>query len=313
MSGVLHRNVRILVGPTAAGKTSVAHVIARRTGAIVLSADSMLVYRGMDIGTAKPSPAERAGLVYAGIDLAEPSERFDTHDYLERVGDELADVPPDRPILVAGGTGLYVNCLLEGIDSEAGPNPDLRAEAEARYREGGMEALHALCREKDPELLEKLADPLNPRRVIRGLEIGSGSPRWRRAGQPAGEGAGIICLRPDKDALAAGIRRRAESMFAHGLLEEAAGLRERMTLSVTARQAIGYREAFDVLDGACHTADAVERVVVRTRQLAKRQMTWFRNKLKVTWLDIDTAWTAEAVADKVTDFWNEYGGTAIHC
>jgi len=294
----------VLVGPTASGKTEVAHRLARHLGARVLSADSMLVYRGMDIGTAKPPAADRAAFGYAGVDLVAPDGGFSVAAYLDRATDAVRGAP-GAAWIVAGGTGLYVRCLLQGLDPAPGPDAAARAEAGALLDSGGVAALAARLREAAPGA--RVRDERNPRRLVRAYERavrGDAAPgvAW------AAPGPRIVGLQPDRALLARRIGARARAMFEGGLLDEARALRAAFpALSATARQAIGYREAFAVLDGAMSVAEAVERTAIRTRQLAKRQMTWFRHQADVDWVPVGGGMTVESVAAEVLRRWETHG------
>lgn len=319
----------ILVGPTAAGKSAVAQWIAERTGAPILSADSMLVYRGMDIGTAKPTPAERGDVPYFGIDLAYPSSPFSTGTWLSAVRRQLSarDFPaprlpssPTPQLIVAGGTGLYVKALLEGLD--APPSSDaLRAKWRKVFEDGGLAALQAAIAER-PEATSLLppGDALNPRRLIRALERADAL-----ADAPTRDGSGhsavmprdeLVALSPSppvaglilpRDRLAARIMDRIHRMFADGLVEEAAALRSSGGLSETAAAAIGYAEALAVADGRMTIVEAKERVATRTRQLAKRQMTWFRHQLNVDWIEVGPSDSPATLGAKAMEIWRRNG------
>lgn len=281
-----------LSGPTASGKTDLAHRAAELMGGRLLSVDSMMVYRGMDIGTAKPTEEERGRYDYAGLDLVEPTEPFSTGAWLRAVRDQL----DDRPTFAVGGTGLYFRALLEGLT----PEVDL-PEVDPGL---SVAELQAEIRERDAGVLDQLADPENPRRLARALQ-------WLRAGQSlpnhwksAGHKAQLPVLQWPVAALNARIALRAEAMFAQGVLEEARGLRDRYAvLPGTAAQAIGYREAFAVLDGACTQVEAVEAVTVRTRRYAKRQRTWFRNQIQPVPVEGDR----KEVLDELLQVWQDLG------
>ena len=283
----------VLVGPTASGKSAVAQILAERTGASIVSADSMNIYRGMDIGTAKPSPEERARVKTFGIDLADPTESFSVGDWLNAVRPAF---PASQPPIVAGGTGLYVKCLLQGLDDVP------TADEALRERTGKMPLadLQAEVRRAAPEAYEALADKENPRRLIRILEGKKSSGLWQ-AEMPA-----IIGLHVDRDVLHRRIAERVEKMYAGGLLEEARGLMA-LKLSPTAQHAIGYAEAFAVLRGEMTEAEAKEQTMIRTRQLSKRQMTWFRHQLKVTWIETADYPNLGQLADKVYNACKEGG------
>ncbi len=304
-----------LTGCTATGKSAVAHCLARRMRGAILSADSMLVYRGLDIGTAKPTPAERAEVPYAGIDLVAPGEPCNLNLFYQAAGAAARQAAARcQPLIVVGGTGLYLQCLLRGLECRPPPDPAWRAEAEAVVRAGGAAALAARLRALDPGRYARLADPRNPRRLIRALELARAVPA-AAVGAPAGElppPAPIPGLRLPPAQQQAAIAARVRGMFDAGLLEEtrallAAGLAE----APTAGQAIGYAEAAACLRGECTAAEAMERIAARTRRLAKKQMTWFRHKLRVDWLEIDAAMSVEKRTDLVQAYWEQHGPTEI--
>lgn len=296
-----------LVGPTAVGKTAVAHVLAERLGLRVLSVDAMQVYRGMDIGTAKPSAGERVRYRYLGLDLADPDCACSVADYLAAVRGSL--VASDTAI-VAGGSGLYVRCLIQGLRDAPAADPAWRAEADALLAAGGIEALQARARERAPGAVEKLADPRNPRRVIRVVELaaaGECGEVWRD------QGPVLVGLSMPMDALRRRISARTEQMFRDGLLAEAARIRDSYpALSDTARQAIGYLEAWACLDGRLAEAQAVEATALRTARLAKKQMTWFRNQHRMEWIEVGESESAAAIATRVEAAWEQHGRISLH-
>jgi tRNA dimethylallyltransferase len=340
-----------LVGATAAGKTAVAQALAERTGAAILSADSMLVYRGMDIGTAKPPASERGSVRYFGIDLADPDETFSTGAWLAQVRAQLraAGVPqagaaPGGGLIVAGGTGLYVRALVQGLDAAAA-DPAQRRHWQERLACEGLDALRRELAARAPQALALLADPDNPRRVIRALEHlevhGALPDGWQAGPQPQ-----LVGLHLPRPALHARIAARVEKMFATGFLDEVAALRARFPAwrgdshtsrgvriaaeplpaahtpgiegenmaslaAATARQAIGYAEACDLLDNRITREQAVMQIATRTRQLAKRQETWFRHQAAVTWIEISADEPAAAIAVRVRAAWREHGPTPI--
>ena len=321
----------MLAGPTATGKTAVAQLLAETLQAAVLSADAMLVYRGMDIGTAKPSAAERARLRYGGLDLVDPGENFDVAAWLAHACEFLAQAhTAGQPVIVVGGTGLYIKRLLTGLTARPDADPAWRATA-AKMNLAELQAhLQNLDVARFAALTE--SDRQNPRRLIRAVEI-SRCEKQRSVGvleqwsdgkehmTPASESSSpssnpglhhstIPGLALPPPLLAQRIEARVAMMFDHGLLEEARQLRDRFPqLSTTAQQAIGYAEAFAVLDGRCTAAEAREKICLRTRQLAKRQMTWFRHQASVAWIATDA--TADEVAARVRKYWSDHGPTAL--
>ena len=290
-----------LVGATASGKSAVAQFIAEREKQLIVSADSMNLYRGMDIGTAKPSVEERAKVDYAGIDMADPTDKFSVAAYLEAVRPAFET---GREIIVTGGTGLYVKCLTEGFDDVPPENEALRAELEAL----DVEALGERARRDALELYKGLTedDRLNPRRLIRILERESPSDgKWNSKPKPT-----LAGLHVERAELHKRIGQRVDQMYAAGLLDEARSLIA-LELSPTALQAIGYAEAFAVLRNEMTLDEAREKTIIRTRQLAKRQMTWFRNQLNVEWIDTAIYPTIEELAGAVTTAWQKHGATKI--
>ncbi len=299
-------HAHFLVGATASGKSSLAQYIAEQEGQLIVSADSMNLYKGMDIGTAKPSPADREKADYAGIDLVEPTEKYSVANYLDAVKPAFAS---GREIIVSGGTGLYVKCLTEGFNDVSPENPALRSELEVL----DLKTLGERAQTDAFELYEQLTedDRQNPRRLIRILEKQQGglssspSSKWNSSLKPK-----IIGLYVERKVLHQRIEKRVEEMYAAGLLDEARELMK-LDLSPTALQAIGYAEAFAVLKNEMTPAEARERTTIRTRQLAKRQMTWFRNQLNVEWIDTSDFKTLKNLAGAVSKVWKKQGATPL--
>ena len=303
-----------LAGPTAVGKTAVAHLLAARLRATLLSADSMQVYRGMDIGTAKPTPAERAGLTYWGLDLVDPDQPFSTGEYLRALGEQRARDPAAAArVVVVGGTGLYLRALALGLDGRPAPDPAERARLEQLLQTGGRAALQAELERRAPGRLATLADPQNPRRLIRAIELagleGTGSSMAPRPTAPL-----RLCgLAMDPPALTARIETRVAAMYENGLLEEAASLLRRYPeISPTARQAIGYAEAWAVGAGTMTPAEARAATARRTRQLAKRQLTWLRHQAATTWIEVRAGDSVADIADRVQTQWESDGPIPLH-
>lgn len=301
----------ILAGATATGKTAVAQLLAEELGCAVLSADAMLVYRGMDIGTAKPTPAERGNVPYFGLDIVTPAEPFSTGRWLADAARALAAPPPPGGLIVAGGTGLYIKALTDGLDA-APADPAARARWQALFEQGGLPALQRALEERDPAALAGLADPANPRRLIRALEHldahGTLPRQWRDA-KPAPP---VIALRLPREQLHLRIVRRVETMFRQGLADEVRALRQAYPFwSDTAAHAIGYAETAALLDGALSPREATERIIIRTRQLAKRQETWFRNQTQTVWLDINDNDPPEQTSRRVLECWRQHGPSTV--
>jgi tRNA dimethylallyltransferase len=279
-----------VVGPTASGKSAVALAAGRRLADVeLISVDAMQVYRGMDIGTATPTPSEQAEVRHHLIDLVEPSCEFTVAEFqqeFERVVADLA-VRCRRGVLV-GGTGLYHRAVIDGF-ALPGEWPHHRQQVEAEAVSLGTEALHARLTELDPVAAARM-EPTNTRRVIRALEVTLGS------GRPFSSfGPGLdayppspviqVGLRWPRPMLADRIEQRVAEMISDGLLEEV----QRVLgagMSRTARQALGYKELIDHLEGRVTLDEAVATIVVRTRQFAVRQERWFRRDPRIRWVDI---------------------------
>ena len=289
-----------VVGCTAGGKSALAIELARRHGGEIVSCDSMQIYRGMDIGTAKPSVAERAGIPHWMIDIADPTDPrgYSCADYVRdaRMAVENILERGKLPIL-CGGTGLYIDAFLRGGAFEM-TNTDsaLRASLTARAQHEGAESLHRELTELDPQSAAAI-HPHNVKRVVRALEIyyttGRKKSEFDRLSREADcpYQALVIGLRyTNRNILYDRINRRVDQMMADGLPEEAIRLRKAgvFDLCRTAAQAIGYKELFPWLDGRETRETAVETLKAATRRYAKRQITWFTARPYVTWVNADT-------------------------
>jgi tRNA dimethylallyltransferase len=295
-----------LTGPTASGKTRVGIALAKLLDAEILSLDSMAVYRDMDIGTAKPTAAERSEVRHHLLDLAAPDHEFSISQYLAAAQAAMGEVRGrGRRVLFVGGTPLYLKALLRGLSEGPAADWDFRESIEREIRETGIEALHERLRLVDPLAAARL-HPHDKRRIIRALEVNrlTGRPlshSQTHFEEPArGEGNRVFALRWPRERLHRRIEARVEQMFANGLVAEAAALRSRYgTLGRTALQAVGYREAFEHLDGRLTVAEAVARVQVRTRQFARRQETWFRGLEECQPVELEGEEAPEAIARRI--------------
>ena len=279
------RRVIVIAGPTATGKTRLGIELAKRTGGEIVSADSMQVYRGMDIGTAKATPAERAEAVHHMLDVCEPSEDYSVSRYVEEAGavcDRLL-AAGKTPILV-GGTGLYIDSLLSGRDFAGRQEGDegLRRALEAEYERFGGEALRERLRAVDPARAAKL-HPADKRRIIRALEVYTLTGKTisehdaeTRARPPRYDSLRYVLSFASRERLYARIDRRVELMVENGLFEEVEGLlASGLSADCTAMQAIGYKEAVLALRGEITRAEAAALIQQNSRRYAKRQLTWF--------------------------------------
>lgn len=298
----------VILGPTASGKSDLAMAVARRAGAEILSVDSMQVYGGMDVGTAKPSPAERAEVRHHLLDVVGPGESFTVARFVELADAVIADAARRGvPLVATGGTPLYYKALFEGLFE--GPAADEATRARLRALPG--EELYRRLKEADPAAASRI-HPNDQKRLVRALEVHelTGSPissfqtHWT-APRPR-HGAIWVGLEWDKEALNRRINARVKAMMAAGWLEEVRRLVETGPLSHTAAEATGYRELIDHLAGKLTLEEATERIKIATRQLARRQMKWFRRFRDVTWLKGDHP--VEQLTAQVLQRWPGRGG-----
>lgn len=279
----------ILMGPTASGKSEIAQGLARRFGGWILSVDSMAVYRGLDIGTSKPSASVRKEIPHRGLDLVDPGHDFSVGDFLRAASQAMSEMRAAGalPILV-GGTGLYVRCLLKGVADLPKRDAALRRKLLDREAREGPGTLHRLLREIDPETAGRVP-PSDRQRLLRGLELAEGG-RADTLGRVREEWLGPdrfpsikIGLARERRELAGRIARRVDAFLAAGLLEEMRALVSRYPAEANAFKALGYRELAAHLRGEMDLATARETIVRNTQRYAKRQMTWFRKEQDVRW------------------------------
>jgi tRNA dimethylallyltransferase len=293
-----------LVGPTASGKTDLSLALARRLPVEILVADSRQVYRGMDIGTAKPDSAARAAVPHHLLDLVEPDASFTVADWVERARRLVPEIwARGRLPLLVGGTGLYVSALVDGHDLASQPwSPEVRRELATELEAEGLPALAARLSALDPAAAAR-TDLRNPRRVLRALEraIAGGGASPAPAGDPWPGRVALLGLRRPRPTLDARIGQRSAAMFANGLLDEARALSARgYGADLPAMSGHGYREALAVLAGTMSVDEAAALTARHTRQYAKRQMTWFRRDRRVVWLEAGDG-PAEALAERAAD------------
>ena len=288
--------VYAIVGPTASGKSSLAMSLAQACGGEIVSCDSMQVYRRMDIGTAKPTPEERAAVAHHMIDIVEPSEQFSCADYVTLADAAIRDIcARGRLPIICGGTGLYLDALLRGEDFRAGiTDESLRAQLLEFASVNGAQALHDQLREVDPESADAI-HPNNVKRVARAIEIyrlsGVKKSEIDRESKLSQDRYDIKCVGlryTDRAVLYGRIDRRVDQMMEQGLERETRELLAKGVFDVntTAAQAIGYKELLDYLGGRETLVAAQEKLKAATRRYAKRQMTWFGAKDFVHWIDV---------------------------
>jgi len=284
----------VVAGPTASGKTDVAVTIAEAIGGEVVNADSMQVYRRMDIGTAKPSRRERAKVAHHMLDVVDPDQEFNAADY-RRMAVPVIENIARRGFtpLVVGGTGLYIKALTEGIFDCPPSDPGLRAELNARYEELGPEAFHSLLKEHDPETARRV-HPNDKVRVTRAFEIIhlTGQPPSHLAETHRFEDrrfqALYLCLDVDRSELYRRIDLRSLRMLELGLVEETSSLlADGFSPELKAMKSLGYRHMVDYLKGILTLDEALKTLQRDTRRYAKRQMTWFRKVPDAIWVAAD--------------------------
>jgi tRNA dimethylallyltransferase len=279
----------LIAGPTAVGKSEIALRLAEQIGGEIISADSMQVYRGLDLGTAKPSPADRARVPHHLIDILDLTESFDAAQFIRLAKKAVAEIQSrGKTPIFCGGTGLYFKAFLSGLGEAPPAHPELRAELEAV----SFEALLRELRERDPAAYEKI-DKQNPRRVIRAVEVirltgrkfSEQRAEWKFEPGPKPENFFAFSRQPDD--LRARIGARVDAMFARGLVDETRELlKHGLEQNKTAMQAIGYRQVVEHLRGERALAETIELIKIRTRQFAKRQFTWFRAQKNLEWIEL---------------------------
>lgn len=289
-----------LAGPTASGKSALALAIAETTGQFeLISVDSMQVYRGMDIGTAKPSIAEQERVRHHLIDIVDPDQDFTLRQFQTAAHQAIEDIESrGMRALLVGGTGLYLQAITDRF-TLPGQFPDVRAELELV---ADTHSLHARLKELDPLAAERM-EPDNRRRIVRALEVTVGSGMPFSSYGPGMEAYPetdfqLLALRMHPELNALRIEQRVEEMFARGLVEEVRQLHEQFDLAKTARQAIGYKEILEALP-ELDTGTAADEVKRRTRSFARRQRVWFRRDPRFTFFDVNE--TAEGVLDALLE------------
>lgn len=282
-----------VAGPTASGKSALALELCKRLDGELISLDSMQIYRGLDIGTAKPTKAEQAEVRHHMIDICEPTENFSAAEFAERAHKVIADVQSrGKKAVLCGGTGLYLDTVLGRLDfGEIESDEKLRGELIAFAEKNGAKALHERLRGIDPQAAEKI-HPNNVRRVARAIEIyeltgKTKTEHDREAISDSPYESLIIGFDyDDREVLYNRINRRVDAMIEAGLEGEVRSLVSRGLLSAesTAGQAIGYKEMLGYIAGDCSLGDAVEKIKLGTRRYAKRQLTWLRRNPSINWL-----------------------------
>lgn len=298
----------VIIGPTAVGKTELSIHLAKRFRGEIISGDSMQIYKGMDIGTAKIHTEEMEGVPHHLIDIKEPDESFSAAEFQQLVRQKITEITNrgSLPIIV-GGTGLYVQSVIYDYQfSETGGDSQLREELEAEAAQEGKEVLYEKLKQIDPEAAASI-HPNNVRRVIRALEIfyTTGKRMSEQQSQQPDEllyETALIGLSMEREMLYNRINQRVDSMMEAGLLEEVKRLWEKGIRSGQAVQAIGYKELFSHLRGEETLEAAIEQLKQNSRNYAKRQLTWFRNKMTVDWFDLSDEENRPQKIKQISDF-----------
>ncbi len=301
-----------LTGATASGKTKVSLELAQILDAEIISLDSMAIYRGMDIGTAKPDLNQQSMIPHHLIDIVEPPESFSVSEYRVAALEKIREIQATgKQVLFVGGTALYLKALLRGLFE--GPPADwgFRKEIEQEIENSGAEFLHQRLAMIDPVSAHKLHEN-DHRRIIRALEV------YKQTGKPIShwqmqfdEGrqsdqCRVFTMRHARPVLHQRIETRVESMFSEGLVDEVKGLLERWTdIGKTASQAVGYREVIEYLEGKMTMEETIERVRVRTRKFARHQETWFRGMSECRIIDIDSDFEPSELANQIVSLGRE--------
>ncbi len=287
--------VPVITGPTASGKTALAHALAKKNGAAIVSADSRQIYRGMDIGTAKPSSRLLGEVSYHFIGEKEPEEEYSAGDYARDAVERIRSLHErGTRVVVAGGSTLYVQGLLHGFAELPPKSPEIRRRLAEELRKSGADSLYERLKALDPEQARTL-DPTKTQRLVRSLEIIAVSGKTVTELQASGsKRPGTfdwlpLGLRMPREELYRRIDRRTDEMMAEGLLEEARTLFDRYAREggnrTNALETVGYKELFSHFRGEIDLDTAVELIARHTRNYAKRQLTFFRNRLDIEWVD----------------------------
>jgi len=301
----------LLMGPTASGKTGLAVKLVQRFPLDIISVDSVMVYRGLDIGSAKPDAKTLETAPHRLIDIREPTQPYSAAQFRDDALREMADITRDRRVpLLTGGTMLYFRGLRRGLAILPDADPELRARIDARIESEGLAAVHAELARVDPDAAGRI-HPNDPQRIQRALEVFelTGVPLSRL--QEAGEQVGLdydcltlVVAPADREALRARIRQRFHQMLDAGLVDEVRHLKERGDLDsgLPAIRAVGYRQIWQYLEGETDETGMIEAAVTATAQLAKRQLTWLRAETDAVWFDTDDPGTQQRLSARVEEF-----------
>lgn len=304
----MKQKVIVIVGPTAVGKTKLSIDCAKAFGGEIISGDSVQVYKQLDIGSAKIKPDEMEGIPHHLIDIKEPDESFSAAEFQTLVRGKISEIGSRGSIpIIVGGTGLYIQSVLYDYQFAEMPGDlALRNELEEKVKQGGGMELYHKLEMIDPQSAERI-HPNNIRRVIRALEIYYSSGKTMSELQESQKmeqlyDTAVIGLTMDREKLYNRINKRVDMMMDEGLLEEVSRLYEQGIKNVQSVQAIGYKELYDYLSGKITFDEAIEQLKQNSRKYAKRQLTWFRNKMDITWFDMTEEREQLRQIEEIIDF-----------
>lgn len=304
------KNIVIIAGPTASGKTAAAVELARRINGEVVSADSMQIYKFMNIGSAKPTAEEMCGIPHYMIDIIYPFQDFSVALYRQLAGEVIDDIISRGKVpIVAGGTGLYINSLTYPMDfTQTSEDKDYRNYLCQLGDEKGNEYLHSLLKDIDPESYERLF-PNDRKRVIRALEVykhtGKTISQYQAESKnkPIEYNIAYIGLTMDRQRLYDRINLRVDKMFQQGLVDEVKFLYKMgYNVNMTSMQAIGYKELLDYFNNLCTLQEAKENIKQGSRRYAKRQLTWFRRDERIHWVEIDKYNSLDEIMENILEY-----------
>ncbi len=285
--------VIVIVGPTASGKTSASIKLAEKINGEIISADSMQIYKEMNIGTAKPTLEEMNGIKHYMFDVVAPNETFNVTKYVEKAIECVKEIVSKGKIpIIVGGTGLYVSTLINGIEfCEVNEDPNYRKEMTELAEEKGNHYLHEMLEKIDPEAAKNI-DANNVRRVIRALEIYKVTGKTKtlldkESRKEVPFDYKLYGIETNREVLYDRINKRVDKMLEDGLIDEVKELLEKYTFSSTAIQGLGYKEVKEYLDGKLSYDEMAEKLKMETRRYAKRQLTWFRREKAIIWCKLD--------------------------
>lgn len=310
----MKKNIVVIAGPTASGKTAAGIETAKKLSGEVISADSMQIYRFMDIGSAKPTQQEKQGIPHHMIDIVYPDEEFSVALFRSMAGEKITEIISRGNIpIIVGGTGLYINSLIYPYDfTDSSEDTGYREELSSLAIEKGNEYVHKMLKDIDPESFIRI-HPNNIRRVIRALEV------YKNTGKTISEyqkqskerekefNTAYIGLTMDRQLLYSRINSRVDKMFEAGLIDEVKALKEMgYTKNMVSMQGIGYKEIFDYLENKYTIEETKDIIKQSSRRYAKRQLTWFRRDENIYWVEVDKYPSINEITEKIIDYIEGY-------